>query len=476
MDQNQNQIHHFLHTHPLVLLEDNFKVDCRGCHTDKPDPIYGCSVCKFYLHEHCAKLPAELQNYFHSCRLVLSIGNHICNACFAVITGFGYGCKRCDFNMHVECALRPTMESQGEELFHHFTHWHPLSLVDQNNKDLNVQCRICYKVCSDSSDSPVYGCNECKFFAHKSCMINTPRQIDHCFHQTCTLILLICLPFTCRGCGDEDDSHMAFTCGKCRYQLDAKCALLPTVESKGAHMIQHTSHNHPLQLHENVEPGRQFRCRACGEYWLGPYFVCKKCRFYIHKLCALDHFPQKIQHPFHQQHLLSLSTHPDRSYNCDVCGGSGDRSLLLYRCVQCDFNIHSHCSKLKPTPLLKYGGHSHYLYFFDRTLAPFSCNICGNKAQNCFLRCVTCKFNIHLYCLPSAPKTIEHKYHLHPLTLTSSPFEFELNSSEDEYNSNDEFYCDVCEEKRYKFESVYYCEECRFIADIRCVISEVCFP
>ncbi|KAK8621954.1 hypothetical protein V6N13_097582 [Hibiscus sabdariffa] len=39
--------------------------------------------------------------------------------------------------------------------------------------------------------------------------------------------------------------------------------------------------------------------------------------------------------------------------------------------------------------------------------------------------------------------------------------------------SDDEFYCDACEEKRYKFESVYYCVECKFMAEVCCVIPEL---
>ncbi|XWS49695.1 hypothetical protein CRYUN_Cryun12cG0025300 [Craigia yunnanensis] len=62
---------------------------------------------------------------------------------------------------------------------------------------------------------------------------------------------------------------------------------------------------------------------------------------------------------------------------------------------------------------------------------------------NFVLRRVLCNFNMHFQCHPSIPKTIEHKCHIHSLSLTKSPFAFELNSDEDAYNSDDEFYCDV---------------------------------
>ncbi|XVF51810.1 hypothetical protein PTKIN_Ptkin04bG0214300 [Pterospermum kingtungense] len=474
-----DQIHHFLHTHPLILTEEkvNDEVHCKGCGKGLSGPIYGCSDCKFYLHRSCAELPKEIQNFLHPCPLLLNITSYTCNACFQHGSGFSYRCKRCDFDMHVECALRPTIESEGEELIHHFTHWHPLALVDQKNKDLEVRCGICDKLCYDSSGSSAYGCEECNFFLHKSCMINIPRQINHWFHPSCPLILLTTSSDECDGC-DEGGSRLVFRCGKCQnFQLDVKCALLPTVESKGADKIQHSGHQHPLALRESMELVSEVRCGACLENCLGPCFVCERCDFYLHRQCALE-FPQEIQHPFHPLHPLTLSPLPpdaDRdTFQCPACRGDGDRSLLLYRCNKCDFNLHARCANPKLTPfLLKYGGHPHFLTYFDKTSAPFFCEICWNKTQSCFFQCVACQFAIHLHCLPSAPKTIKHKRHLHPLTLTRSPFQFELNTPDDWYNSDDEFYCDVCEEKRFKFEPVYYCEECKFIAEIRCVMSEL---
>ncbi|XVF51812.1 hypothetical protein PTKIN_Ptkin04bG0214500 [Pterospermum kingtungense] len=460
----------------------NDAVICLGCEKGFPGPIYGCSDCKFYLHKPCAELPKQTQNFFHPCPLLLDILSYTCNACSQHGLEFSYRCERCDFDMHVECAQRPTIDSAGEEVIHHFTHWHPLTLVDQKRKDLEVGCRICEKLCSGngSSNSRVYGCEECNFFLHNSCMTNVPQQLNHFFHPSCPLILLTYKSYRCKGC-DEDGSGLAFRCGQCDFNLDLKCALLATAESKNVDKIQHYAHHHPLALRENIDFGS--RCRACGENWLGPCFVCERsCNFFLHRSCAVE-FPQEIHHHhFHPLHPLTLSPlppDPDRhTFRCRACGAMDERFMLVYRCAKCDFNVHTHCAKPKvtptPTPLsLKFRGHSHYLIFLNKTRGPFICQICWKYAQSCFFLCVACNYAVHLYCHPSAPKTIKHKCHLHPLTLTSSPFEYELNSPQDEYNSDDEFYCDVCEEKRYKFESVYYCEDCKFIAEISCVISEL---
>ncbi|XVF51803.1 hypothetical protein PTKIN_Ptkin04bG0213600 [Pterospermum kingtungense] len=413
-----DQINHFLHNHPLILTElveerevfDQFH--CSGCDESISGPIYGCSDCDFYLHKSCAELPKEIQNFFHPCPLLLkslsySYG-HICDACSKGIFGFGYACSgRCDFDMHVKCALRPTIESEGEELIQHFTDWHALKrLVDGigGKKYLEVRCGICNKLCCGSSNSCAYGCEECNFFVHYSCMSNIPRQINHLFHPSCPL-LLFAAPFShlvlgsgCASCGKRGPG-LFFRCQKCLFQLDVECALLPTIDSKDADKIQHSAHQHPLALHGNMET--EARCRACGENCSGPCFVCERCSFVLHRPYAVE---REIHHPFHPLHPLTLSPlppDPDHdSFRCPACGGWDDRFMLVYRCANCGFNLHTLCAKPKPTPFL-------------------------------------------------------------------------IKYAEDRYNSDDEFYCDVCEEKRYKFESVYYCEECKFIAEIRCVISEL---
>ncbi|MBA0826884.1 hypothetical protein Goarm_011697, partial [Gossypium armourianum] len=92
-------------------------------------------------------------------------------------------------------------------------------------------------------------------------MIDIPRQINHFFHRSCLLVLFTKIPYQCEGC-DEASSGLAFRCGKCKFQLDVKCALLPTVESNDTDKIQHPAHDHPLALHESKEFGTEVRCRG----------------------------------------------------------------------------------------------------------------------------------------------------------------------------------------------------------------------
>ncbi|XP_040965712.1 uncharacterized protein [Gossypium hirsutum] len=238
--------------------------------------------------------------------------------------------------------------SDEEYTIQHFTHLHPLKLVDSNQKD-EVICSICEELCSSSSSS-TYGCMECKFFLHKSCMKSIPQQlINHHIHP-CTLIF-ITYPYgrdECACCGERIVPRMKFSCGACEFDLHVKCALFPTIDSEDAKEIQHFSHSHTLALVQNDEEyGSERRCVACAQICLAP----------------------------------------------------------------------------APT----FSGHQHLLTLYEKT-ADVTCHLCGVNYHNFVLRCVPCDINIHFQCHPSAPETIKYKSHLHPLTLTKSPFEFELNS------------------------------------------------
>lgn len=476
-------IKHFLHRHPLSLMEKvNQDLVCSRCLKYLSGPTYGCIQCKFFIHHHCAELP-KIENFLHPCPLVLKVLPlpvlYKCNLCTQPGAGSSYRCEECSFDMHVECALKPTMKSEGDELIiQHFTHWHPLKLLDHpknmellGEEDDQVCCFICGNLICSASET-AYGCKQCKFFLHNSCMTRIPRKVNHFFHP-CPLILLTSplISYTCGGC-DERGSALTFSCGRCRFQIDIKCALLPTVKSEGSSkLIQHPSHQHPLALRENMDTNTEIPCKACGEICSGPCFGCSRsCNFFFHRSCAIA-LPQAIHHPFHPKHPLTLSSLPSYEFDdyCNACG-SDVRSQLAYRCSKCEFTLHKDCAKLKPS--FKYGPHPHLLTLFDKTDG-ISCDICYKKANNFCLRCVVCRFSIHLYCHPSVPKTINFKRHIHPLTLTNSPFDYELNSPEDAYNLDDEFYCDVCEEKRDKENQVYYCERCKFIAQTGCVISVV---
>ncbi|KAG4164360.1 hypothetical protein ERO13_A13G010450v2 [Gossypium hirsutum] len=456
---------------------------CEGCGEYLMGPTYGCRYCPYFLHKSCLdEHKAEVQCFFHPCPLTISTQSKAdCFVCFKQITSnFVYKCKlSCRFRAHVECALKPVVEYSDEEYtIQHFTHLHPLKLVDSNQKD-EVICSICEELCSSSSSSnSTYGCMECKFFLHKSCMKSIPRQlINHRIHP-CTLIF-ITFPFwdECDCCGERIVSHMRFSCGACDLNLHVKCALFPTIDSEDAKEIQHFSHPHTLALVQNNEEyGSEPRCVACAQICLppAPTFRCSRScnHFFLHKSCYVK-LPYKsinFKHPFHPGHSLTITSLPYNHHirTCYACCRGIDSTLLAYSCreSECKFNLHLDC--YKPLPSITFSGHQHPLTLLEKT-ADVTCHLCGVNCRNFILRCLPCDHNIHLQCLPSAPKTIKHKSHLHPLILTKFPFEYELNS----YEEDDEFYCDACEQKRNQRELIYYCAECKFIVEVKCVFSEV---
>ncbi|XVF51807.1 hypothetical protein PTKIN_Ptkin04bG0214000 [Pterospermum kingtungense] len=580
-----DQIHHFLHNHPLILTElveeeevfDQFH--CSGCGESLSVPSMDAVIAIFTFINPAPSFQKRSKiSFTHA--LFFSKVYPTPMAIYAMLVLKA----SCVSAMPVEGVISiPTIESEGEELIQHFTHWHPLKrLVDGigKEKDLEVRCGICNKLCCGSSNSCACGCEECNFFVHYSCMSNIPRQINHFFHPSCPLILFAA-PFShlvlgsgCASCGKRGPG-LFFGCQKCLFQLDVECALLPTIDSKDADKIQHSAHQHPLALHENMES--EARCRACGEncseakremdqihhflhthplilteekvgeihcrgcgkglsgpiygcrdcdfFLLNPapsfnfhrsctisftpaplsstlhpidatlvsntamvsaiavkalvdqknkdlevgchicdklcsgssnsfsVYGCEECNFFLHKSCMMN-TPRQINHLFHPSRpLILLTTSFDR---CQGCAESGSR--LVFRCGKCqNFQLDVKCALLptvesKGADKIQHSGHQHPLAlrenmeygseagipFIRYTLSPlppdpdhdtFRCPACGGHGDRSLLlyRCTKC--------------------HLHPLTRSFSPFEFELNSPEDVYNSDDEFYCDVCEGK-----------------------------
>ncbi|PON92657.1 hypothetical protein TorRG33x02_115170 [Trema orientale] len=217
------------------------------------------------------------------------------------------------------------------------------------------------------------------------------------------------------------------------------------------------------------------------------YFSCTECKYFIHKSCA--ELPLKIRHALHIDHPLVLaSRHTELITNsvnsgnlpifhhCSTCQGKINPNGFFFLC--CD---HS-CKRVRicvkcifENPVINYEGHGqHRLCYVKKVPQILECNayegycklpatsveICSTEYS--MFRCVHCDFNLHLLCGP-LPCTIKYKYHVHPLMLVDSVVE----------NNSDEHYCDVCESQRDSRICVYYCQECKFVAHVYCLISEI---
>ncbi|KAI7757388.1 hypothetical protein M8C21_001917, partial [Ambrosia artemisiifolia] len=153
------------HQHPLrlfdkqtsgsVSLHDPMKrtqLLCDGC--VKPImsiPVYTCcqygdEQCCFVLHEWCAKLPPEVQDYVghpeHTLFLLPKIpgkffGVFKCAVCELPSNGFAYGCTKCDYYVDINCAFIP------KEITHDSHPNHLLSIVKPSQEQFYKICRAC---------------------------------------------------------------------------------------------------------------------------------------------------------------------------------------------------------------------------------------------------------------------------------------------------------------------------------------------
>jgi hypothetical protein len=344
----------------------------------------------------------------------------------------------------------------------HFSHEHVLSLSEKKRED-EVLCKACNINCV----GPTYSCRElCGFALHESCA-KLPQELHNPLHPH-PLGLHPQGQFRCYACA-RDCSGFSFRCDKCDVNLDLKCAFIrPAVEEREEPVGIHFSHQqHPLLLFQNM-PAHRIICRACDSYCSDPTYGCFPCRFFIHRSCF--NLPQQIICPFHPYHPLTLIIllHGGR---CNACRKDIRSDNLAYVCQgnNCSFRLHIKCTSVI-MPAVTYDAHDHLLLFNDnigKIGYNLKCSACKSSCASYGFSCLYCDFNLHHTCGP-LPSTIRHKCHIDPLILTSSPVE------DEEDCEPDEFYCDTCEEQRVDpFLPVYYCKDCHFVADIKCVISEV---
>ncbi|CAH2071928.1 unnamed protein product [Thlaspi arvense] len=201
---------------------------------------------------------------------------------------------------------------------------------------------------------------------------------------------------------------------------------------------------------------------CCGRFEaISDGYYCKSCDFFVHKKCGES--STRIQHPSHPNHTLFLdyrSIVPHRSCNyCDLCGK--DIEKLCYRCGQCDFDVHLHCTKYPPLDVIDVSEmHPHKLTLF-KELIEFECSAtCGKTGPSNHgfpYKCHECDSTFHVDCL-SYPSEVNHSYHsLHPLKLLTSPPGNYFDGR-----------CRLCGKEIYD-KLFYHCSSCNFSLDVYCV-------
>ncbi|EEF35952.1 hypothetical protein RCOM_0759620 [Ricinus communis] len=183
------KIQHFLHEHPFIVSEKKVvEVCCNICGTPCLGLTYGCSRCKLYLHESCAKLPQKIKNFSHLAHPLI-LASHIPKEGRRV--------------------MKPTIEYPG--------HSHRLTIVDKIHDKL--ECNFCKTCCKNS---PAFHCLECNFSLHLLCGPLLCTIKHECHIDTLTL--------KDQPVEDDDDDDEGFYYDACERQRDPRlcvyyCAL-----------------------------------------------------------------------------------------------------------------------------------------------------------------------------------------------------------------------------------------------------------
>lgn len=458
--EGQPNIEHRSHQHPMPLVQifTEEKVVCFACQSScLGASTYACTRCKYFLHKWCAECPltnlthpSHPSHHLHLC--VEHDQNLItCLSCDRNVCSFILSCSECNWNMCIECYLLPKHLNQ-----YYFHSNHP---DDHPNLTRSL-----------STNSSEFICSLC----HLSFKSGTSR----------------------------------FECTKCGFVIDVDCALNPSITMEDSGHFRHFYHQHPMVLviDDARDKGVDKSCLACHSPCISgvAYFSCTECKYFLHKSCA--ELPLKISHALHKNHPLflglldpdtqflvtnpldeylpmsplpgshtKLCTESISSICCLTCQRKITPNSLLFQChdQSCEFRMCVRC--IFENPIIKYERHSqHRLCFVKEVPDILECNAYNGycklpvtSAELCsteysMFRCVHCDYNLHLLCGP-LPCTIKYKYHIHPLIFVDSVVE----------DNSGEYYCDICESERDPKICVYYCQECKYVAHVYCLIYEV---
>ncbi|XP_062190178.1 protein VACUOLELESS GAMETOPHYTES-like [Phragmites australis] len=129
-------------------------------------------------------------------------------------------------------------------------------------------------------------------------------------------------------------------------------------------------------------------------------YRCNACDFGVHEACA-DYFKETISFFAHPWHTLTLSRMPVDcvGWTCDLCTEGCPPGSLVYRCIQCGFEVHPLCTMLPQT--IRSPLHPEH----DLHMVPSngSCKACHEVLPMWHYRCGFCLFNLHIACVSGTP-------------------------------------------------------------------------
>ncbi|XP_059442036.1 uncharacterized protein LOC132174391 [Corylus avellana] len=472
--------------------DGNKKVCCFGCDEPVLGAAYKCSIseCSFLIHKSCTELSYHINHHLHPNHTLSlqTLNKNRCDTCCrSHDRSFFYRCTSCSFKLDIKCAHNPLSVNPNDCHQHEF-----FSL----GRRIQFNCDACgeeitnlaYKVCSI-----------CKLLVHYRCA-EIPRKVKIKLHNH-ILNLIYSLPEIkkhddtfCRICYEKVNiQYAAYYCQECSYIFHTECLRrfrnmygeLPTTsesvpnksvghathlikalnqaEDEGPHLgeIQHFSHQQHKLIIYSGEIKNDMLCQGCMELIISaPFYGCVECNFFIHTRCTK--LPTRIeQHRldlFHTLTLLPRASTKSGVFFCDIC--SRHHHGFTYECNTCfgGKTLDVQCGSIPE--ILKHEGHQHSLY-----LALDShhrkCKACPKDNEEYVFVCISCNFILGIRCA-NLPLVARHKYDTHLLKLTYSTT----------VKYSGEYYCLICEEERDPNHWFYYCEECDFPAHPECVLEK----
>lgn len=352
---------HFSHRHPLLRfhLSGTESIKCHICAIIISGVAYGCDHCHYFLHEVCSNIPKTIRHDFHPLHtltllpfpsIALCQGEFCCVACgydssctHNSLFSFYYHCELCKFDLHLECASVKTT------LMHKVKY--PLDLFISfplKSEGAAVLCGVCDRVMNKRSAWVFYN-HEFDYICHFECAAEEEIGVigDHSFLSEVQKSLILR-----KSCPDQQVK----------------------LEKPGE--VVHFSHRHPLKAIKRTNEESIMSCSICSSQASSGY-ICLLCNYFIDETCCP--FPRKIQHHFHPNHPLVLTSYTDHpNFKCPACT---QEKGPAYRCSACKFSLHRSCAGAPMALTLdtnkKVTYKLLYSYPYEGEMAAIKCSACS---------------------------------------------------------------------------------------------------
>ncbi|CAI9290992.1 unnamed protein product [Lactuca saligna] len=297
------------------------------------------------------------------------------------------GLHACHFPLNMDI----TKEREDMEEINHFSHSHPLKLVnmetilganfdshgggggEEKEKPGVIGCYACQNPILSGF---VYGCIQCRHFMHTKCSqvapaINLPSLYKHPL-RVFDFGVEPDLSWGCYLCRNKKrkrgfcyfynkpEYNIGFNaCIDCCLVEIARKAEVDAIKEEGRIKIEHEGHpQHTLSL--KLRPNAVL-CNACKAKDEGLFYECDSCDFWIHKTCAS--LSSTIHLPNHHNHPLALVySLPEKffkfAYYCEFCSIYIRWNDWLYHCANCRYFAHIRCALTAEQPSIQRDGPS----------------------------------------------------------------------------------------------------------------------